>query len=88
LLGKHAARIDGKDGALIITWGNIANSSIKHKVLILRPAFVDCQPTVPIAWVCAAAPIPKGIMLTGADATDMPAKYVPIECQARSATVP
>ncbi|MCA3019798.1 MAG: prepilin-type N-terminal cleavage/methylation domain-containing protein [Rhodocyclaceae bacterium] len=88
LVGKYVARIDVKDGAVNVTWGNSVNSSIKDKVLTLRPAYVDGQPTVPIAWVCAAAPIPNGMILTGADATDMPTKYVPMECQARPATAP
>jgi type IV pilus assembly protein PilA len=88
LVGKYVARIDVKDGAVNVTWGNSVSSSIKDKVLTLRPAYVDGQPMVPITWVCAAAPIPKGMVLNGADATDMPAKYVPLECQARAAAAP
>ena len=88
LVGKYVARIDVKDGAVNVTWGNSVNSSIKDKVLTLRPAYVDGQPMVPVTWVCAAAPIPKGMVLNGADATDMPAKYVPLECQARAAAAP
>ena len=88
LVGKYVARIDVKDGAVNVTWGNIVNTSIKDKVLTLRPAYVDGQPMVPVTWVCAAAPIPKGMVLNGADATDMPAKYVPLECQARAAAAP
>ena len=88
MVGKYVTRVDVKDGAVNITWGNSVNGSIKDKVLTLRPAYVDGQPAVPITWVCAAAPVPKGMVLTGVDATDMLAKYVPLECQARAATAP
>ncbi len=83
LVGKYVAHIDVKDGAVNITWGNSVNGSIKDRVPTLRPAYVDGQPAVPIIWICAAAPVPTGMVLAGKDATDMPPKYVPLECQAK-----
>ena len=84
MVGKYVAAVTVKDGAVNVTWGNSINGSIKDKVLTLRPAYVEGQPAVPMTWVCASAPVPTGMVLAGADATDMPQKYVPLECQARA----
>ncbi len=83
LVGKFVSRVDVKDGAVNVTWGNDVNSALKGKVLTLRPAYVDAQPSVPIVWVCAAGNIPNGMQIVGIDATDFPSKFVPLECQHR-----
>jgi len=85
MVGKYVAVVTVKDGAVNVTWGNSINGSIKDKVLTLRPAYVEGQPAVPVTWICAGAPVPTGMVLAGVDATDMPQKYVPPECQARAA---
>ncbi len=85
MVGKYVGTVTVKDGAVNVTWGNSINGSIKDKILTLRPAYVEGQPAVPMTWVCAGAPVPAGMVLAGVDATDMPQKYVPLECQARAA---
>jgi type IV pilus assembly protein PilA len=86
LVGKYVTGIDVKDGAVNVTWGNSVNSNLAGKVLTLRPAYVDGQPTVPVSWICSAAPVPVGMKLAGADKTDFPKKYTPFECQPKAAT--
>lgn len=83
MVGKYVAAVNVKDGAVNVTWGNSINGSIKDNVLTLRPAYVEGQPAVPVTWVCAGAPVPNGMVLAGNDSTNMPAKYVPLECQPR-----
>jgi type IV pilus assembly protein PilA len=84
LVGKFVTGVDVKDGAVVVTWGNSVNGALKDRKLTLRPAYVDGQPAVPIAWICAAATVPKGMMIAGKDVTDFPAKFVPLECQPRT----
>jgi type IV pilus assembly protein PilA len=74
-----AVQID--KGAINITFGNRANSSIKGKVLSLRPAVVDDAPIVPVAWVCGNAPPPDKMTVKGQNKTDVPPLYLPFKCR-------
>jgi type IV pilus assembly protein PilA len=74
-----AVTVEG--GALHITFGNHANPLIRGKVLTLRPAVVADAPVVPIAWVCAHASAPDKMTVHGTDRTDVPAKYLPLNCR-------
>jgi type IV pilus assembly protein PilA len=74
-----AVQID--KGAINITFGNRANSSIKGKVLSLRPAVVADAPIVPVAWVCGNAPPPDKMTVKGQNRTDVPPLYLPFKCR-------
>jgi type IV pilus assembly protein PilA len=74
-----AVQID--KGAINITFGNRANSSIKGKVLSLRPAVVADAPIVPVAWVCGNAPPPDKMTVMGRNKTDVPSLYLPFKCR-------
>jgi type IV pilus assembly protein PilA len=74
-----AVTVEG--GALHITFGNHANPLISGKVLTLRPAVVADAPVVPIAWVCAHASVPDKMTIHGTDRTDVPAKFLPLNCR-------
>ena len=74
-----AVQID--KGAINITFGNRANSSIKGKVLSLRPAVVADAPIVPVAWVCGNAPPPDKMTVKGQNKTDVPLLYLPFKCR-------
>ncbi len=83
LVGKYVAGITVVDGAVHVKWGNTVHENLRDKILSIRPAIVEGQPTVPISWTCAAAPIPTGMVAAGQDKTDMPTKFLPLECKAR-----
>jgi type IV pilus assembly protein PilA len=74
-----AVQID--KGAINMTFGNRANSSIKGKILSLRPAVVADAPIVPVAWVCGNAPPPDKMTVKGQNKTDVPALYLPCKCR-------
>jgi type IV pilus assembly protein PilA len=74
-----AVQID--KGAVNITFGNRANSSIKGKILTLRPAVVADAPIVPVAWVCGNAPPPDKMTVKGQNKTDVPPLYLPFKCR-------
>lgn len=68
-------------GALHITFGNSANPLIRGKRLTLRPAVVDDAPVVPVSWVCAGGKVPDKMTVQGTDRTDVPKKYLPLNCR-------
>ncbi len=84
MVGKYVARIEIKNGAVNVVWGNSASTYIKDKKMTVRPAYVDGQPLIPLSWICASAPVPKGMTLAGVDITDIPLKYTPLECLAKT----
>ena len=69
------------NGAITLTFGNNASKSIDGMTLTLRPAIVPDEHMVPIAWICHDTPVPKGMQIQGQDLTNLPAKWLPIECR-------
>jgi type IV pilus assembly protein PilA len=68
-------------GAIHITFGNRASSTIRDKVLTLRPAVVADAPIVPVSWVCGNAAAPDKMTVKGDNRTDIPAKFLPLKCR-------
>jgi type IV pilus assembly protein PilA len=82
IVNNYVSSVAIVGGAIDITFGNNVHKSIAGKVLTLRPAVVLDAPVVPVAWVCAKAPVPGGMTALGADHTDLPAGVLPYNCQA------
>ena len=55
LLGNYVDRIDLKDGAFHVHFGNKAHANIKNKTLSIRPIMVNGSPESPISWICGKA---------------------------------
>jgi type IV pilus assembly protein PilA len=70
-----------QDGAIQITFGNNANGMLKGKLLTLRPAVIPDTPIVPVAWVCGYANGPGKMTVMGANKTDIPEEYLPVNCR-------
>ncbi len=81
MVSNYVSVVSVQDGAINITFGNSANSSIKGKILTMRPAVVEDAPVVPVAWVCAKAPVPKKMVVKGADQTSIPDNFLPLDCR-------
>ncbi|HEX7558022.1 MAG TPA: pilin [Usitatibacter sp.] len=71
--------VDG--GAITLTFGNSASKAIADKKVTVRPAVVPGEALVPIAWLCHQTAIPPKMEVQGNDATDIPPKWLPIECR-------
>jgi type IV pilus assembly protein PilA len=84
IVSNHIRATLVRDGAIHITFGNNANALIAGKTLSLRPAVVTDAPVVPIAWVCGNAAVPGKMTARGENRTDIPAKFLPFNCRARS----
>ena len=70
-----------QNGAIHITFGNRAHSSLKGKVLTLRPAVVADAPVVPVAWVCGNAAVPDKMTVKGENKTNVPVQLLPLKCR-------
>ncbi len=81
IVGNHVSAVAVQGGAIQIRFGNNANRNLAGKTLSLRPATVQAHPQVPIAWVCGQATVPKGMVATGRNATDLPAAHLPLDCR-------
>ncbi len=85
IVGNLVKAVNVDAGAITLTFGNNASKSLEGLHVTLRPAIVADQPLVPIAWLCAAVPVPAGMEARGADATDIPPKWLPVECRGPAA---
>ncbi|MDO8345942.1 MAG: pilin [Cellvibrio sp.] len=81
LLGNYVDRIDYKDGAFHLHFGNKAHPSIKNKTLTIRPIMVDGSPESPISWICGKAAVPAGMKAVGENRTDLELKDLPLNCR-------
>ena len=81
IIGSLVRSVKIQDGAVTITFGNNASKVVDGKKLTLRPAVVPKEPAVAIAWLCHALPVPKGMEAQGRDETDVPDKWLPLECR-------
>ncbi len=68
-------------GAIHIVFGNRANGALQGKTLTLRPAVVEDEPLVPVAWVCGHAKAPEKMVAMGADRTDLATAHLPVNCR-------
>ena len=81
IVSNVVAEVGIDAGAVTIVFGNNVNSSVAGKRLTMRPAIVKDAPTVPIAWLCNKAAVPNGMTAMGTNRTDIPGKWLPIECR-------
>ena len=68
-------------GAITLTFGNNASKAIEDKKVTIRPAVVPGEPLVPIAWLCHSTAVPAKMEVRGKDDTDIPFKWLPLECR-------
>ena len=81
IIGSLVRQVKVQEGAVTLTFGNNASKVLDGKKLTLRPGIVPKEPTVAIAWLCHTLPVPKGMEAQGRDETDIPEKYLPLECR-------
>lgn len=82
IVGNHVSAVAIRDGAITITFGNRASTTIAGKTLTLRPAVVDDAPIVPVAWVCGYAEPPRPMTVVGENLTNIPPGLLPFDCRA------
>lgn len=81
LLGNYVDRIDFKDGAFHLHFGNKAHPNIKNKTLSVQPIMVPTSPESPISWICGKAAVPPNMKAVGENRTDLELKDLPLNCR-------
>lgn len=81
LLGNYVDRIDLKDGAFHIQFGNKAHPNIKGKILSVQPIMVQGSPESPISWNCGKAAVPPNMKAMGENRTNVELKDLPLNCR-------
>lgn len=78
---NYTTKVEVKDGVVEVTLGNRVNKHAVGKVLALRPAMVEGEPRVPIAWVCGYASVPGKMVVIPKNSTTLERRLLPIECR-------
>lgn len=81
IVSNHISALVVEKGAIHMSFGNNAHSSLKKKTLSIRPAIVEDSPVVPIAWVCGNAAVPDKMVVKGNNKTDVPEAFLPFGCR-------
>ena len=80
-VGNYIESLTVNNGAIEIVLGNRVNKNVAGKTLVLRPAVVSDSAKVPIAWVCGAASVPKGMTVEAKNTSTLMARHMPIDCR-------
>lgn len=83
IVGTVVKEVEVDRGAIHLTFGNNASKALAGMKVTLRPAVVIDEPRVPIAWLCHQVPVPGKMEVKGRDLTDIPPKWLPVECRVR-----
>jgi type IV pilus assembly protein PilA len=81
IVGNMVKEVEVDHGAIHITYGNNASKALAGMKVTLRPAVVKDEPAVPITWICHRVPVPGKMEVKGRDRTDIPPKWLPVECR-------
>jgi type IV pilus assembly protein PilA len=76
--GKYVKSIAvSTGGAVLVTYGNQANSAINGSTLALNPGTDTAGDVI---WVCGSATSPSGVTMSGTVNTTLLAQYLPASC--------
>jgi len=81
MIGNYVTRVEIVAGVINITMGNRVNKHLFDKTISIRPAIVEGEPLVPIAWIYGYASVPKGMHVVGENNTDILARHLPVNCR-------
>ena len=78
IIGNFVKRVKVTQGAIDITLGNRINKNVEGKKITLRPAIVEGEPKVPIAWVVGYASVPEGMTVMGSNNSSILPRHLPV----------
>src|SRR5689334_6309175 len=68
-------------GASAVTFVNNGSTALDGKHVTFGAAVVPGELSVPIAWLCHAMGVPRGMEVRGRDETDVPPEWLPVDCR-------
>lgn len=81
VVSNYVQSLTVDSGAIHVVFGNQARGGLRGMTLSLRPAVVEDARIVPVAWVCGFAAAPDKMTVTGANRTDLPRNWLPVNCR-------
>ncbi len=81
IIGRYVEMIRVKGGVIHITFGNNVNRNILGQEVCIRPAVVEGEPMVPIAWIRAYETVPAGMTVAGENTTTVLRHLLPVACR-------
>jgi type IV pilus assembly protein PilA len=85
IVSQMVKDLNVSNGAITLTFGNNASKALDGLTLTMRPAVVADEHSIPIAWLCHGVGVPKGMTVLGEDLTNIPDKWLPVECRGSKA---
>jgi type IV pilus assembly protein PilA len=81
IIGNFVTGISIRSGAIDVYLGNKINKHADQKIVSIRPAIVEGEPMVPIAWIPGYASVPEGMTVVGENRSDILPRLLPIICR-------
>ena len=81
IISNNMEKMEVRDGAMHIYFGQKMPANSHHKILSLRPIFVKDSPNSPVDWICGINEIPSGMTASGMDLTDLELMFLPGRCR-------
>ncbi|MEL7536402.1 MAG: pilin [Pseudomonadota bacterium] len=81
LIGNYVTRVEIRNGALDVEFGNYVNTMLAGKRLSLRPIVVTGSPASPYSWSCGYREPPAGMEAVTSNSTDVEYRYLPSSCR-------
>jgi len=82
LIGNYVTRVEVRQGAINVTFGNFVNKAIEGRTVTLQPIVVKGSPASPMSWRCGYRGVPTGMEPVGENQTDMDRRFLPSSCRA------
>jgi type IV pilus assembly protein PilA len=81
LIGNYVTRVEVRNGAINVTFGNFVNKTIEGQVVTLQPIVVKGSPASPMSWRCGYRGVPNGMESVGENRTNMNHQFLPSSCR-------
>jgi type IV pilus assembly protein PilA len=81
MVSNFVTNLSVENGAIHMILGNKVNGKLQGKILTIRPAVVDGEPVVPVAWICGNAKTPDKMTVYGNNKTNIADEYLPFGCR-------
>ncbi len=81
IIGSYIERTELRNGVLDIHLGHKIQSKLEHKIISLRPVFVEDSLESPISWICGYDEVPEGMTAADINLTDVKPIFLPGRCR-------
>lgn len=81
IIGNYLEKMEIRNGAMHLYLGNKLSGNLQHKIVSIRPVYVENSLDSPISWVCGFNAVPNGMKAAGRNLTDLEKVFLPGRCR-------